>query len=182
MQGNTIEKNMPTPYQRQILKIIDEEGKDGKCRISLVNKQMLLGTDYVRGLLDSMTRFGLIDFIGSRHVRLTPKALRILGKDISQESGVQTKQNLTDFQIQVLKVVKQLWSAEARKIATVMGVSVDYVSSLCEILTKEGFLRRDVTGEYSVTVEGSRKAAVDRQSPVRSVEGLDTHGHARGAF
>ena len=158
---------MPTPYQSEILKIIDSEGKDGECGVSLVNKEMLLGTDFVRGLLDSMVRLGLIDFKGSNRIRLTSRALRILGKGVSQESGVQTKQDLTDPQIQVLKVAKQLWSADAGKIAAVIGVSVDYVSSLCETLTKNGLLRRDVTGEYSVTVEGSRKAAVDLRNSIK---------------
>lgn len=157
---------MPTPYQSEILKIIDSEGKDRECSVSLVNKQMLLGTDFVRGLLDSMERLGLIDFKGSNRIRLTPRALRIVEKDVSQESGVQTKQDLTDSHIQILKVVKRLWSTDARRIATVIDVSVDYVSSLCETLIKKGFLHLDVTGEYSVTVKGSRKAAVDRQMSV----------------
>ncbi|ODS33537.1 MAG: hypothetical protein SCARUB_01361 [Candidatus Scalindua rubra] len=71
---------MPTPYQSEILRIIDNEGKGGECGVSLINRRMMLGTDFVRGLLDSMARVGLIDFIDSRRIRLTLRGLRALGK------------------------------------------------------------------------------------------------------
>jgi len=77
---------MPTPYQSQILKIIDSEGKDGECNVSLINKRMMLGTDFVRGLLDSMARVGLIDFNGSTHIRLAHRGLRAVGKEPPRES------------------------------------------------------------------------------------------------
>ncbi len=77
---------MPTPYQSEILRIIDNEGKDGECDVSLINRRMMLGTDFVRGLLDSMARVGLIDFVDSRHIRLTQRALKALGKGPPRES------------------------------------------------------------------------------------------------
>lgn len=77
---------MPTPYQAEILRIIDKEGEGGECSVSLINRRMMLGTDFVRGLLDSMDRVGLIDFIDSRHIRLTHRGLNALGKGPPRET------------------------------------------------------------------------------------------------
>jgi len=71
---------MATPDEREILSIIDEEGKDGACHEVKIAKCMGLRIDYLRSILGSMGRRDFIDVFASGKIELVEKGWKALGK------------------------------------------------------------------------------------------------------
>lgn len=69
---------MPTTDERNILKILDEEG--GEASEAKIAKCMGLRLDYVRTILGSMGRRNFIDVLASGKVKLAEKGWKALGK------------------------------------------------------------------------------------------------------
>ncbi|MBU1035670.1 MAG: hypothetical protein ABIK21_03550 [bacterium] len=69
---------MPTCNEREILKIIDEEG--GECSEVKISRCMGLGLTYVRSMLVSMGIRDYIDVFRSGKVIIADKGWRALGK------------------------------------------------------------------------------------------------------
>ncbi len=71
---------MATRDERNILEIIDEEGKDGVCGEVKISKFMGLRLDYIRSILESMGRRDLIDYKASGACEIAEKGWKTLGK------------------------------------------------------------------------------------------------------
>ena len=71
---------MATRDERDILVIIDEEGKDGVCSEVKIAKFMGLRLDYLRSILGSMGRRDLINYKGSGACEIADKGWKALGK------------------------------------------------------------------------------------------------------
>lgn len=69
---------MATCNEREILKIIDEEG--GECSEVKISRCMGLGLTYVRSMLVSMGVRDYIDVFRSGKVKIADKGWRVLGK------------------------------------------------------------------------------------------------------
>jgi len=69
---------MPTPDEKKILKIIDEEG--GESNTVKISNAMGLRLDYLRSILDSMGRRDYIDVFRNGKVRIARKGWQVLGK------------------------------------------------------------------------------------------------------
>ena len=69
---------MPTTDEKNILKILDEEG--GELSEVKISRYMGLRLDYIRSILDSMGRRDLIDVLASGKVNIADKGWRALGK------------------------------------------------------------------------------------------------------
>lgn len=69
---------MPTPDEKKILKIIDEEG--GESSTVKISNAMGLRLDYLRSILDSMGRRDYIDVFRNGKVRIARKGWQALGK------------------------------------------------------------------------------------------------------
>ncbi len=71
---------MPTTDEKNILKILEEEGKEGELHEVKISKFMGLRLDYIRSILDSMGRRDLIDVFSSGKIKIADKGWRALGK------------------------------------------------------------------------------------------------------
>jgi len=69
---------MPTPDEKKILKIIDEEG--GESSTVKISNAMGLRLDYLGSILDSMGRRDYIDVFRNGKVRIARKGWQVLGK------------------------------------------------------------------------------------------------------
>ena len=80
---------MATRDERDILKIIDEEGKEGECNVVKISKYMGLRLDYIRTILGSMGRRDMIDYKASGNCIIIEKGWRAIGKTpFSKYDGV----------------------------------------------------------------------------------------------
>ena len=70
---------MPTTDEKNILKILEEEG--GELHEVKISRYMGLRLDYLRSILDSMGRRDLIDVFGNGTVNIADKGWRALGKN-----------------------------------------------------------------------------------------------------
>ncbi len=69
---------MATPDEREILKIIEEEG--GECSEVKVAREMGLRLDYVRTIIGSMGTRDYVDVFKSGKVKIADKGWKVLGK------------------------------------------------------------------------------------------------------
>ena len=73
---------MPTTDEKNILKILEEEGGElGELHEVKISRYMGLRLDYLRSILDSMGRRDLIDVLANGKVNLADKGWRALGKN-----------------------------------------------------------------------------------------------------
>ena len=72
---------MPSPDERNVLKILDEES--GQSTEAKIAKYMGLRLDYVRTILESMGRRDFIDVFARGKVKLAEKGWRALGKSLN---------------------------------------------------------------------------------------------------
>ena len=70
---------MPTPDEKKILEIIDDEG--GETKETGISRQMGLRLDYLRSILDSMGRRDYIDVFKGGKIRIAQKGWKALGKE-----------------------------------------------------------------------------------------------------
>ena len=114
---------MPTPDEKNVLKILDEEG--GELTEGKIVKHMGVRLDYMRIILESMGRRDFIDVFASGKVRLAEKGWRALGKSLngtgpsgpSESSEEKYKRWLTGKAPQKLKKEK---FQEKKDVATVL--------------------------------------------------------------
>ncbi len=78
---------MPTTDERNVLKILDEEG--GELSEVQIAKFMGVRLDYVRTILGSMGRRNFIDVFVSGKIRLAEKGWKALGKSPSSSYGME---------------------------------------------------------------------------------------------
>ena len=71
---------MPTTDEKNILKILEEEGKEGELHEVKISKFMGLRLDYLRSILGSMGRRDLIDVLTNGRIKIADKGWRALGK------------------------------------------------------------------------------------------------------
>ena len=69
---------MPTPDEKKILEIIDDEG--GETKETGISRQMGLRLDYLRSILDSMGRRDYIDVFKGGKIRIAHRGWKALGK------------------------------------------------------------------------------------------------------
>jgi hypothetical protein len=73
---------MPTTDEKNILKILEEEGGElGELREVKISRYMGLRLDYLRSILDSMGRRNLIDVFTNGKVNIADRGWRALGKN-----------------------------------------------------------------------------------------------------
>ena len=79
---------MPTRDEKDILKILEEEGGEkGELHEVKLSRFMGLRLDYIRSILDSMGRRNLIDVFNNGKVNIGDKGWRTLGKTPPSEWG-----------------------------------------------------------------------------------------------
>jgi len=72
---------MPTTDEKNILKILEEEGGElGELHEVKISGYMGLRLDYLRSILDSMGRRDLIDVMANGRINIADKGWRALGK------------------------------------------------------------------------------------------------------
>jgi len=72
---------MPSPDEKNILKILEEEGGElGELHEVKLSRYMGLRLDYIRSILDSMGRRNLIDVARKGKVSMADKGWRAIGK------------------------------------------------------------------------------------------------------
>ncbi len=72
---------MPTTDEKNILKILEEEGGEpGELNEVKLSRYMGLRLDYIRSILDSMGRRNLVDVFKNGKVNIADKGWRALGK------------------------------------------------------------------------------------------------------
>lgn len=84
---------MATPDEREILKIIEEEG--GECHEVTISRGMGLRLDYVRTILTSMGARDYVDVSRSGKVTIADKGWRVLGKTPSHPYATDSKPDET---------------------------------------------------------------------------------------
>lgn len=72
---------MPTTDEKNILEILEEEGKEGELHEVKISKYMGLRLDYLRTILGSMGRRNLIDVFANGKAKIADKGWRALGKN-----------------------------------------------------------------------------------------------------
>lgn len=79
---------MATRDERNVLKILDEEGEGGELHEVKIAKCMGLRLDYIRTILGSLGRRNFVDVLARGKVRLAEKGWKVLGKNPSLSYGV----------------------------------------------------------------------------------------------
>jgi len=57
---------------------------------------------------------------------------------------------------QVLNVIKEMKAADKESIAFKLVVSVEYVTQICSILSKDGYIEEKPNGKFKLTLEGKK--------------------------
>jgi Mn-dependent DtxR family transcriptional regulator len=78
---------MPTPDEKKVLKILDDEG--GESTLGRIARKMHLEPQYVRIILNSMGIRDLIDVFASGRVRIARKGWEALHKQPKPVSGLE---------------------------------------------------------------------------------------------
>lgn len=79
---------MPTPDEKNVLEVLDEEGKGGELSEVQIAKFMGVRLDYIRTILGSMGRRNFIDVFASGKIKLAEKGWKALGKNPSLPYGM----------------------------------------------------------------------------------------------
>jgi hypothetical protein len=84
---------------------------------------------------------------------------------------------LTGPKRQLLRIFKQLKEADLDKVASTMGVSIDYVKDLCQELVQDNLLQLgpDGDGEYTITLNGSRMQITGSHNKVHRAKNIEPH-------
>ena len=65
---------------------------------------------------------------------------------------------------QMLSIIKELEEADKESLAFKLGVSAEYVTQICSILVKDGYIEEKSDGKFKLTLKGKRIT-----SPVKTI-------------
>ena len=60
---------------------------------------------------------------------------------------------------QVLNVIKEMDAADKKSIAFKLVISVEHVTKICSILSKDGYIEEKPNGKFKLTLEGKKLIA-----------------------
>jgi len=60
---------------------------------------------------------------------------------------------------QVLNVIKEMDAADKKSIAFKLVISVEHVSKICSILSKDGYIEENPDGKFKLTLTGKKLIA-----------------------
>jgi len=68
---------------------------------------------------------------------------------------------------QVLNVIKEMDAADKKSIAFKLVVPVEYVTQICSILSKDGYIEENPDGKFKLTLTGKKLIApIEAKKPL----------------